>query len=273
MPPVKKCSCCPSPQYHCPFCGAGVFKPTNLSMLKIHLSGHIKKAIAYGDYTIHRCGLSCRKRQHFHCLYCTTTVLRKRDLKVHFSCCHIKHTQTPPTSDQGSNPFSLPLVQSFEMPAQTLSPATSVHTPSPVTSVQDTRLVLCAEGPSPTKPVLGPNPTSFSPTLSTLACSMKSEEVPLRLNETLPYTLPQDPLIQKCKKQPSKVKPCFSPDLVGDFVKENQIKMEAQDHDYSYNLVDAEMEENKVRFFYHVFHFVCFFCTYAIVLCNVFLLL
>ncbi|XP_043985652.1 uncharacterized protein LOC122838779 isoform X1 [Gambusia affinis] len=113
LPFVKKCRCCPSPQYHCPFCGLEYFKPTKLSKLKIHLSGHIKKAILHGDYTIYRCGLSCRKQQHFHCLYCTATVLRKRDLNVHLSC-HIKHTGTSPASDQSVNSF-------FEMPTQTLT--------------------------------------------------------------------------------------------------------------------------------------------------------
>ncbi|MEQ2300438.1 hypothetical protein AMECASPLE_025436 [Ameca splendens] len=54
LPPVKRCSCCPSPQYHCPFCGPGFFKPTKLSKIKIHMTGHFNKAVCYGDYTIHR---------------------------------------------------------------------------------------------------------------------------------------------------------------------------------------------------------------------------
>ncbi|MED6290412.1 hypothetical protein CHARACLAT_012697 [Characodon lateralis] len=106
LPPVKRCSCCPSPQYHCPFCGPGFFKPTKLSKIKIHMTGHFNKAVFYGDYNIHRCGLSCRKQQHFHCLYCTATILRKRDLKVHLSVCHLKHRTVPPTSDQEPDSFS-----------------------------------------------------------------------------------------------------------------------------------------------------------------------
>ncbi|KAM4739777.1 uncharacterized protein FYW61_004109 isoform 2-T5 [Anableps anableps] len=228
LPPVQKCCCCPSPQYHCPFCGLGFFKPTKLSKLKIHLRGHIKKAIPHGDYTIHRCGLSCRKQQHFHCLYCTATVLRKRDLKAHLSC-HVKHLRTTPTSDQGPN-SSLALVQSFEMPTQTLSPTSPAQIPNPITSIQ------------------GPTPTVFSPTSTKLACSTKLEEVlPLRLNKTVTFTLPQDPVVKKCSKLPSMVKPHCSPDLGGACVKANQMKMEAKDHDYDSNLVDAEIEENKLH--------------------------
>ncbi|XP_007568504.2 uncharacterized protein LOC103149342 isoform X3 [Poecilia formosa] len=219
LPFVKKCRCCPSPQYHCPFCDLEFFKPTKLSKLKIHLSGHIKKAIPHGDYTIHRCGLSCRKQQHFHCLYCTATVLRKRDLKVHLSC-HIKRTRTPPASDQSSD-------SPFEMPSQTLVTTSSAQTQSPVTSV------------------LSPNPTSLPLNPKKRACSTKLEEVlPLRPNKTEPYSLPQNPVVQTCVKQLSVVKRRCSPDCGGTCVKENQMKTEAQDHDGS-NVGEQSLRKTK----------------------------
>ncbi|KAJ8376456.1 hypothetical protein SKAU_G00070360, partial [Synaphobranchus kaupii] len=97
LPPLQKCStCCPSGQIHCPFCRPGFFKPTKQSKVKVHLENHFKRAVVYGEYTIHRCGMECRQQQHYHCLYCTATVLRKRDIVHHLSANFQGHESRAP---------------------------------------------------------------------------------------------------------------------------------------------------------------------------------
>lgn len=43
------------------------------------------------DFIVHRCGLGCRPSLHYHCVYCTSTVLRNVDFKNHLQVC--KHKQ------------------------------------------------------------------------------------------------------------------------------------------------------------------------------------
>lgn len=47
----------------------------------------IKCVVHISEYTIHRCGLQCRKLQHYHCLYCKSTLIRKRDFTNHLPAC------------------------------------------------------------------------------------------------------------------------------------------------------------------------------------------
>ncbi|XP_048848204.1 uncharacterized protein LOC125718401 [Brienomyrus brachyistius] len=137
LPSSKKCSCCPSAKFHCPFCGPEYFKPTKLSKLRVHLNGHFKRAVFCGDYTIHRCGLGCRKQQHFHCLYCTSTVLKKRDLISHLSACHTTHTRNPQTPPHGSSPLTVTIGESCkrESPEHWASPLDSGSGPSSINSL------------------------------------------------------------------------------------------------------------------------------------------
>ncbi|XP_044037795.1 uncharacterized protein LOC122868963 [Siniperca chuatsi] len=88
FPPLQKCnSCCFPSKFHCPFCLPSFFKPSKRSRARLHLDNHLRRAIYFGEYTIHRCGLGCRKQQHYHCLYCTATLLRKRDFTNHLPVC------------------------------------------------------------------------------------------------------------------------------------------------------------------------------------------
>ncbi|XP_039992584.1 uncharacterized protein LOC120795103 [Xiphias gladius] len=89
IPPLQKCnSCCSPGKFHCPFCSPAFFKPTKRSRVRLHLDNHLRRAFYVGEYTIHRCGLECRKQPHYHCLYCTATVMRKRDFTNHLPFCH-----------------------------------------------------------------------------------------------------------------------------------------------------------------------------------------
>ncbi|XP_076594456.1 uncharacterized protein LOC143325352 [Chaetodon auriga] len=88
VPPLQKChNCCSPSKYHCPFCLPTMFKPTIRSRVLGHLNIHLMKAIYIGEYTIHRCGLQCRRKRHYHCLYCTATVMKKNDFTAHLPFC------------------------------------------------------------------------------------------------------------------------------------------------------------------------------------------
>ncbi|XP_056239027.1 uncharacterized protein LOC130173622 isoform X1 [Seriola aureovittata] len=88
IPPLKKCyTCCSPGKFHCPFCLPVYFKPTKLCRVRLHLSKHLNKAFFVGEYTIHRCGQGCRRRQHYHCLYCSATLIRSRDFNNHLPLC------------------------------------------------------------------------------------------------------------------------------------------------------------------------------------------
>ena len=50
-------------------------------------------------YTIHRCGLDCRQRWHYHCVHCQSMLSRKLDFIKHLSVCKkrpFKIAQTVP---------------------------------------------------------------------------------------------------------------------------------------------------------------------------------
>ncbi|XP_071345709.1 uncharacterized protein [Trachinotus anak] len=101
IPPLNKCtSCCSPGKFHCPFCLPVFFKPTKLCRVRLHLENHLRKAIYVDDYTIHRCGLGCRRRQHYHCLYCTATLIRTRDFSNHLPVCKQAQQRRAPKLSQ-----------------------------------------------------------------------------------------------------------------------------------------------------------------------------
>ncbi|KAL7405612.1 hypothetical protein ABVT39_004213 [Epinephelus coioides] len=88
LPALQRCiNCCFPAKYHCPFCLPSFFKPTKPSRTRIHLTNHLKRAITVGEYTIHKCALGCRNQPHYHCLYCTATLIRTSDFTRHLSSC------------------------------------------------------------------------------------------------------------------------------------------------------------------------------------------
>uniref|UniRef100_A0A1A8NSI5 Si:ch211-119d14.3 n=1 Tax=Nothobranchius rachovii TaxID=451742 RepID=A0A1A8NSI5_9TELE len=164
LPRLKKCSCCPTPLYHCPFCVTEVFKPTRQSKLRSHMNGHMRRAFFFDDYTIHRCALGCRKQQHFHCLYCSATILRRCDIKNHLSICFKKHMQSSPTPGHEKSSLLPTQKQGSVTSTQLSCPRSPSNSPSPAASMQDS---------SPVSPTLGPisetsSLASFPPSPSTL---------------------------------------------------------------------------------------------------------
>uniref|UniRef100_A0A1A7Y5G0 Si:ch211-119d14.3 n=2 Tax=Iconisemion striatum TaxID=60296 RepID=A0A1A7Y5G0_9TELE len=91
FPPVETCtSCCPPGLYHCPFCSPAFFKPATRPKVMFHLESHFRKAHFIGEYTIHKCGLECLKKPHYHCLYCLVPIRSQQDFSKHFSVCQAR---------------------------------------------------------------------------------------------------------------------------------------------------------------------------------------
>ncbi|KAJ8262720.1 hypothetical protein COCON_G00151770 [Conger conger] len=89
FPTLQQCrSCCRL--IHCPFCKESVYKPKFMYHVKRHIQIHLKYGVPYGDYIICRCNLECRKVSHFHCLWCSKTILRKEDFLNHLTVCQEK---------------------------------------------------------------------------------------------------------------------------------------------------------------------------------------
>ncbi|XP_049907474.1 uncharacterized protein LOC126394594 [Epinephelus moara] len=97
LPALQRCNnCCFPAKYHCPFCLPSFFKPTKPSRARIHLTKHLKRAITVGEYTIHKCALGCRNQPHYHCLYCTATLIRTSDFTRHLSFCGKRRAEKLP---------------------------------------------------------------------------------------------------------------------------------------------------------------------------------
>ncbi|XP_024151459.1 uncharacterized protein LOC112160847 [Oryzias melastigma] len=88
FPPMEKCTnCCFPGRYHCPFCPPECFKPSRRFKLMVHLEYHKKYACSVDGYTIYKCAFDCRKKPHYHCMYCKGTLLRRRDFVNHVPLC------------------------------------------------------------------------------------------------------------------------------------------------------------------------------------------
>ncbi|XP_065808847.1 uncharacterized protein [Labrus bergylta] len=71
------------------------------------------------EYTIHKCGLQCRKQCHYHCLYCTATLIRKKDFKKHLLTCHKVHRPDVQGSTQAEGLMApLLITEAFEFSSQ-----------------------------------------------------------------------------------------------------------------------------------------------------------
>ncbi|KAG1958031.1 hypothetical protein F2P79_006441 [Pimephales promelas] len=107
---IQRCqSCCCN--YHCPFCGPKVFKPTTeLHVVKNHVSNHLSLAVQHQEFLIVKCNLQCRVQAHFHCCYCSKTVIRKVQIIKHLQVCSKR--QVPPTETVETAAFIEPVASS-----------------------------------------------------------------------------------------------------------------------------------------------------------------
>ncbi|XP_034543441.1 uncharacterized protein LOC117815683 isoform X2 [Notolabrus celidotus] len=132
LPKLSRCSsCCWS--FHCPFCSSALCRPTKLSKVKTHLENHFNRAVLHEGYTIHRCGLGCRKQLHYHCVYCQSTLSRKPDFIKHLGLCKQKHKTTTPPVPAPTNISTSPTTATAHL-VPSASSATSTGSPALTTS-------------------------------------------------------------------------------------------------------------------------------------------
>ncbi|XP_050959609.1 uncharacterized protein LOC127161002 [Labeo rohita] len=180
---VQCISCCD--KYHCPFCKTWVYKPVDLYSVKKNVEDHLKTAVQEEDFIIIRCNLKCRDVSHFHCCYCSATIIRKAQFNIHLTKCKQKKQKIPspqrtatPMVLIGNTPLpsasaqTAPLLQPQPSPSE---PHTSVS-PTPSTPLYQPKIFKGPELPSPlstftplpsasaqTAPLLQPQPSPSEP--------------------------------------------------------------------------------------------------------------
>ncbi|XP_052007900.1 uncharacterized protein LOC127661315 [Xyrauchen texanus] len=80
--------------FECPCCS---FMTKEKFSFSIHLENHISHAVEHGGYFISKCNKLCRTTAHFHCLYCSQTVIRKEQYISHVSKCSKTEVLAAPT--------------------------------------------------------------------------------------------------------------------------------------------------------------------------------
>ncbi|KAM9843434.1 uncharacterized protein ACBR49_012641 isoform 2-T2 [Aulostomus maculatus] len=185
LPAVKKCTSCCS-MYHCPFCSASFYKPSKESKLHHHLKLHFSRAVVHEGYTIHRCGLACKEKLHYHCVYCSRTIFRHYDFVVHLKGCKMRQP-TLTAAASSPNPDVPPPTVSVSPPNHNVPPSTvCVSSPNP-------DVPPSTAGTSPPNPDVPPStagtssPNSDSPP-STVGVSSPIPDAP-------PTTVDMSPLI------------------------------------------------------------------------------
>lgn len=103
------------------------------------------------DFTIHRCGLGCRASLHFHCMFCSTTILRRGDFKNHLEVCKHKPDSESATKMLSSTSTAVTAPTIITAPSITNTTGTVpaiIHTSS--TTSTDVTALGITDGPSPT---------------------------------------------------------------------------------------------------------------------------
>ncbi|XP_056593455.1 uncharacterized protein LOC130412248 isoform X2 [Triplophysa dalaica] len=93
-------------------------------MVHYHIKNHLQLAVTHLDFTIVKCNLNCRQKSHFHCCYCSETVIRRAQLLMHIANHSIKSSP-----NQTETPFTLqpqhPVILQYQTPV-VLQPQTPV---------------------------------------------------------------------------------------------------------------------------------------------------
>ncbi|XP_065132856.1 uncharacterized protein [Paramisgurnus dabryanus] len=176
IPELQRCTTC-CKDFHCPFCSSSLFHPTKLSKVKYHLESHFKRAVLHEGYTIHRCGLDCRPKWHYHCIHCNSMLIRRQDFMKHLSFCKGKHPDTSTTIPAlatsaipapASSAIPAPATSAITAPATSAIPAPAISAiPAPATSAIPAPASSAIPAP-PTSAITAPA-TSAIPSLATSA--------------------------------------------------------------------------------------------------------
>ncbi|XP_042600016.1 LOW QUALITY PROTEIN: uncharacterized protein LOC109070584 [Cyprinus carpio] len=121
--------------FECPCCS---FTTEEKFSFTLHLENHISHAVEHGGYFILKCNKQCRTTAHFHCLYCSQTVICKDQ--------YIRHVSQCLKTEEFAAPPPPPSVAAFPTPPP---PATSVSMP-PVSTPLSSDPGTFAPPPHPT---------------------------------------------------------------------------------------------------------------------------
>ncbi|XP_056332199.1 uncharacterized protein zgc:165409 [Danio aesculapii] len=97
--------------FECPCCP---FIAKENYSFKIHMDNHISHAVKHKGYFISKCNKPCRTAAHFHCLYCSQTLIRRESLARHVASCSntepsvAPSSPLPPSLFVAASPTSLP---------------------------------------------------------------------------------------------------------------------------------------------------------------------
>ncbi|XP_067106670.1 uncharacterized protein [Osmerus mordax] len=127
-PRIDRCNTCCS-LYHCPFCQPSVFKPNEFHRIVPHIQTHQNRAIHHDGFVIYKCNLTCRKTAHFHCCYCTETIINKSSFQTHILNCRPRTPQPAEQYQHPPPPFSSP--PSPKGPSANSPPVTPTQHASP----------------------------------------------------------------------------------------------------------------------------------------------
>ncbi|XP_051816802.1 uncharacterized protein LOC110966392 isoform X2 [Acanthochromis polyacanthus] len=125
-PTTTKSKCSSSEHFHCPFCKYEAAK----HMVENHIKGH--SSVKHREFTIIKCGLSCRTAAHFHCCYCAATIINRaqflRHVEIHQE---EEHAAAPKeqTKTLAVPPVQLPVASAHLPVAPTQLPVAPAHLP------------------------------------------------------------------------------------------------------------------------------------------------
>lgn len=106
--------------FECPCCP---FIAKENYAFKVHTDTHIRNAVRHEGYFISKCSKPCRSAAHFHCLYCSQTLVRREQFARHVAGC---------PNTEPSVPASSPLPPSlFVAAGPTSPPCAALVTQSP----------------------------------------------------------------------------------------------------------------------------------------------
>ncbi|XP_078023052.1 uncharacterized protein LOC117260069 isoform X2 [Epinephelus lanceolatus] len=159
--PVVLCKDCKL--YHSPFCQPSVYKPKgDYARVWTHVEIHRMRALQHGEFNIHVCQLQCRGERHYHCPYCSKTIITRKQFESHMEKCLEMQRSTTTAAATG--------VQSAAPPCTPVQLATTVG--------QGTFLLLNVTAPFQQTIMMGQSPAPSEP--------------PAQLKSTA------NPLVEKC---------------------------------------------------------------------------
>ncbi|XP_016359161.1 uncharacterized protein LOC107701638 [Sinocyclocheilus anshuiensis] len=169
---VERCTIC-CRKYHCAYCKL-VYN--HLNELQNHVVDHVRVAVHHKGmcvnyyYVIVKCNQDCRQAAHFHCCYCTSTLIRRDALIKHLTSCKETSFRQPPPAAAAAAPPTAPTPSPVAPPPPPpLAAPAPVFTAAPPPALSPSAPPPVAPIPFPAAPPPHPSPAAPPPALSPAA--------------------------------------------------------------------------------------------------------